>query len=311
MYIKEDLINKLNEENRNFVLSPYSFEKAISCAKYVLAFEACNEKPDMSQTEGVEEFNNWYSEQEERHSFYEGRATEVFGDNRTKVSFSDAQGTADIINNDCNEKTHGMIPEIAHAEDFLGVKEPGLLGVVLNAIYLNQKWRYVRRKLDKFVFNGKETEGMESESDEPAGMFFYKNGYIVTMLLKNGFKLHAFTPNDITKGLSAKDYKFISNYAKQNHSFLTAKIKMPFIKTDGDVEYTYEDDLNNRLKLRQRAKLNCDDKGVEAAAATMALCFSGCTSEEKPVIDIVLDRPFFLFIEKDGKIFFVGKKVDV
>ena len=269
------------------------------------------EKPDMDFTDGIEEFNNWYSEQrtDSADNVYEDRATDVFKNNKTKVSFSEKTETSIKINDDCNEKTHGMIPSIVSPEDFSNFRERGIVGLILNTIYLKQKWYYERKKLEKFMFAGEEMEGMESETTEKASIFWYNSGPLVTMYLKNGIKFHAFMPKDITTGLSDKDVKFITNYVAQKHSTVTTRIKMPFIKTDGDFFDIYEDDGHNKLEVRQKTKIICDNNGVEAAAATFVLCLSVCSSVEEKVLDIVLDKPFFFFIEKDGKIFFIGKKV--
>ena len=309
MDVNRNILKELNEHQGDFILSPYSFERAVGGAMYVMGMS--KDKPAMDLTDGIEEFNNWYSEQrtDSADKAYEDRATEVFRDNKTKVSFSEKAETSNKINDDCNEKTHGMIPSIVSPGDFNGFRERGMVGLILNTIYLKQKWYYERKKLEKFMFAGEEMEGMESETTEKASIFWYNGGPLVTMYLKNGIKFHAFMPKDVTTGLSDKDIKFITNYVAQKHSTITSRIKMPFIKTDGDFSGIYEDDNHNKLQVRQKAKIICDDNGVEAAAATSVLCFSGCSAVEEKVLDIVLDKPFFFFIEKNGKIFFFGKKV--
>ena len=309
MNMNRDILKEINEHQGDFILSPYSFERAVGGAMYVMGMTA--EKPDMSLTDGVEEFNNWYSEQrtDDEEKVYEDRATEVFKDNKTKVSFSEKVATSDKVNSDCKEKTHGMIPSIVSPGDFDNFRERGMVGLVLNTIYLKQKWLEGRKKLEKFMFAGEEVEGMVSETSEKAHIFWYNGGPLVTMFLKNGIKFHAYMPKDIATGLTEKDVKFITNYITQKHSTITARIKMPFIKTEGDFFGIYEDESHNKLQVKQKAKIICDDKGVEAAAATAVLCFSGCSALREEILDIILDNPFFFFIEKDGKIFFIGKKV--
>lgn len=309
MGVNREILKELNEHQVDFILSPYSFDQAVGGAMYVMGMSS--KKPDMSPTNGIEEFNSWYSEQSTNgvDKVFEDRATELFKNNKTKVSFSDKKATANKINGDCEEKTHGMIPSIVSPGDFDKFKERGGVGVVLNTIYLKQKWLSTRKKIEKFIFAGDEVEGMGSETTEQANIFWYNGGQLVTMLLQNGIKFHAFMPKDVATGLTEKDVKFITNYVTQKHPTLTARIKMPFIKTDGDFSGEYEDENYNKLLVRQKAKIICDDKGVEAAAATAVLCLSGCTASEEKVIDIVLDKPFFFFIEKDGKMFFIGKKV--
>lgn len=309
MSVNREVLKALNEHQGDFILSPYSFDQAVGGAMYVMGMS--NKKPDMTPTDGIEEFNNWYSEQrtDSDDKVFEDRAVEVFKENRTKVSFSDKVETSDKVNSDCNEKTHGMIPSIVSPSDFNNFREMGMVGLVLNTIYLKQKWFSTRKKLDKFMFAGEETEGMVSETTEKANIFWYNGGPLVTMFLENGIRFHALMPKDVATGLSEKDVKFITNYVNQKHPTLTARIKMPFIKTDGNFSGVYEDENHNKLQVKQKAKIICDDKGVEAAAATAVLCFSGCSAVEEKVLEIVLDKPFFFFIEKDGKIFFVGKKV--
>jgi len=311
LVMDEHILKALNEQEKDCIFSQYSYNKAVDAAKYVIGIS--NEKPDMTMTDGVEEFNNWYSEQnkesiEERE--WEERAEEVFNENRTKVSFSDVEGTSDIINNDCNEKTHGMIPEITKPTDFVDYEQRGLVGAILNTIYLKEKWYDKREKIEKFVFSGEEVEGMKSVETELACLKWYNAGCLVSMRLKNGFKFHAYMPKDISIGLSEKDYSFISNYVKKEHEFAKAKVEMPAIVTDSEMDCVI-DGLDKCLYVRQKAKIDCTYEGVEAAAATLVLCLSGCTAyhEEKKILEIVLDKPFFFFIEKEGKIFFVGKKV--
>ena len=310
MSVNENILKVLNGHNGDFILSPYSLERAVCGAMYVMGMS--NTKPDTSLTDGIEEFNNWYSEQktDDINKTYEDRATEVFKDNKTKVSFSEKVATSNKINDDCEGHTNRMISSIVSPSDFDNFMESGIIGIVLNAIYLKEKWFHLRKKIDKFKFAGGEIEGMESETTEKAHIFWYNGGPLVTMFLKNGIKFHTFMPENVSAGLSEKDVKFITNYITQNHSVITAKIKMPFIKADGDFYCEYEDENHNKLQVRQKAKIACDDNGVEAAAATAVLCLSGCTAMKEEVIDIVLDKPFFFFIEKDKKIFFIGKKVD-
>lgn len=300
--MNENILKKLNEYQGDLILSPYSFDQAVGGALYVMGMS--DKKPFMDPTDGVEEFNNWCSEQ--KISQIECRAKEVFKDDITKVDFSDKIKVTDKVNNDCNEKTHGMIPSIITGDDI----DKDLVGIVLNTIYLNQKWFFKREKLDKFMFAGKETEGMESKSTESVSIFWYNSGPLVTMFLKKGINFHVFMPKDITHGLTEKDVKFITNYISHEHSTIKAIIRMPFIKTDGELSCEYKDEFDNRIKVKQKAKIICDDEGVEASAATAVLCITGCCfTQKEEIFEINLDKPFFFFIEKDGKLFFVGKKI--
>ena len=252
------------------------------------------------------------------------------------LNFSD-EATLGIINQWVADKTDGMITDLLKPGD---MQDPNLVSFLLNAICFKGAWvnQFDERQTQSAYFdNMKRTAMMMSQENEfryartdlyQSVVLPYGNGsYEMTLFLPNYGK----TLDDLLDAMNGMNW----NAAKYQDYLV--RLSMPRIETDTDqdlneimaslgmpnaflvnnshgfLDFCYfgdnEDDSDQCFisLMRQKAHLKLDEKGTEAAAATVI----GMNDNAVPsqYAEFIADRPFLYIISErsTGSIFFIGQ----
>ena len=252
------------------------------------------------------------------------------------VSFSDP-ATLDIINQWATDHTDGMIHDLLKAND---LQDPDLVSFLLNAICFKGTWASPfdeGRTENTYFDNMQRTAMMMGQVNEfeyartdlyQTVILPYGNGsYQMTLFLPNYGK----TLDDVLAAMNG------TNWNAAEYTDYQVRLMMPRIETDTDQnlkdimaslgmtnafrEYNghgfmdfchYGDNEDNSAQcwismMKQKAHLKLDEKGTEAAAATVI----GMVNESVPSLfaEFIADRPFLYIISErsTGSIFFIGQ----
>lgn len=257
------------------------------------------------------------------------------------VSFREdaLKGTVDKINNWCSDNTDEMIPSIV-TEDLLK-NDPA--SVLVNTVYFEAPWVsewHETDALDRFIgedgtvyntdFIVNYGDNTYYETDEfKAFSARYRNGikFIGIMPIEN--KLFNLADINLTEILDSKKegkYELHTRMPKLNFSTditnivdimkdmgVTTVFDPSTSTIDGMVEHINGDALYIS-DIIQKTKLELDEKGTKAAAATAVVMMENAAfiEDEVEIIELDLDRPFAFVIydEEVDEILFVGKVVD-
>ena len=252
------------------------------------------------------------------------------------LSFSD-EATLGTINQWATDQTDGMIRDLLKSED---LQDPNLVSFLLNAICFKGAWAspFNKNHTQHAYFNNKQrtaemmiqnNDFLYAETDLYQSVILpYGNGsYQMTVFLPQYGK----TLDDVLAAMNGKNW----NAAKYKHYFVM--LGMPRIETDtnqdleeimaslgmknaflkynghGFMDFCYFDDNEANSDqcwislMRQKAHLKLDEKGTEAAAATVI----GMVDKAMPqyYAEFIADRPFLYIISErsTGSIFFIGQ----
>ncbi|MBR7021840.1 MAG: hypothetical protein IKI09_00015, partial [Bacteroidales bacterium] len=252
------------------------------------------------------------------------------------LSFSD-EATLSIINQWATDHTDGMIRDLLKPGD---MQTPNLVSFLLNAICFKGAWvnQFEERQTQNAYFdNMRRTAMMMSQVNEfryamtdlyQSVILPYGNGsYQMTLFLPNYGK----TLDDLLEAMNG------TNWNAAKYQDYLVRLNMPRIETDtnqdlneimaslgmpnafqdynghGFLDFCYfgdnEDDADQCFisLMRQKAHLKLDEKGTEAAAATVI----GMTDNAAPddFAEFIADRPFLYIISErsTGSIFFIGQ----
>ena len=252
------------------------------------------------------------------------------------LRFSD-EGTLGIINQWVADKTDGMITDLLKPGD---MQDPNLVSFLLNAICFKGAWvnQFEEWQTQKAYFdNMQRTAMMMSQVNEfryartdlyQSVILPYGNGsYQMTLFLPRAGK----TLDDVLAAMNG------TNWNASEYQNYMVRLSMPRIETDtnqdlneimaslgmqnafmennghGFLDFCYfgdnEDDSDQCWisMMRQKAHLKLDEKGTEAAAATVI----GMADKAAPsqYAEFIADRPFLYIISErsTGSIFFIGQ----
>ena len=252
------------------------------------------------------------------------------------LSFSD-EATLGIINQWATDKTDGMIHDLLKAED---MQDPNLVSFLLNAICFKGAWvhPFEKQNTKKTHFdNHQRTAMMMSQINE---FRYAQNNLYQSVILPYGngsYQMTLFLPiygktlDDVVDALNGtnwntaeyKDYEVmlymprIETDTNQDLEEIMASLGMKnAFLSDGSHGFwdfchfgDNEDDSDPCWisLMRQKAHLNLDEKGTEAAAATVI----GMVDKGMPssYAEFIADRPFLYIISEQstGSIFFIGQ----
>ena len=280
-------------------------------------------------------FNGDREELSLKSAFKEAAAT-YYDATPSVLSFSD-EATLGTINQWATDKTDGMIRDLLKPED---LEDPNLVSFLLNAICFKGAWAnpFNKENTQKTYFdNKKRTAMMMMQNQEfryaetnlyQSVILPYGNGsYQMTVFLPQYGK----TLDDVLAAMNGKNW----NAAKYENYFVW--LGMPRIETDtnqdlvdimaslgmknaflkynghGFMDFCYAGDNEANSDqcwislMRQKAHLKLDEKGTEAAAATVI----GMVDKAMPqyYAEFIADRPFLYIISErsTGSIFFIGQ----
>ena len=252
------------------------------------------------------------------------------------VSFSDPT-TLDNINQWATAHTDGMIHDLLKPQD---LQDPNLVSMLLNAICFKGAWvspfeemwtenAYFDNMRRTAMMMGQINEFQYAETDLYQSVILpYGNGsYQMTLFLPYGWK----TLDDVLEAMNGTNWN-AAEY--KQHQVL---LRMPRIETDTDQDlkevmaslgmgnafmennghgfwdFCYFGDNEDESDpcwismMKQKAHLKLDEKGTEAAAATVIGMTDKASSS--PFAEFIADRPFLYVISErsTGSIFFIGQ----
>lgn len=281
--------------------------------------------------ENVFEIGNsfWANKDIKFNDEYKNGISDKFGAMIENADFSDKEKTLKAVNQWCAEKTHKMIPEI------LSDYDENSAAFLINTVYFESGWS----KEWNVYSDSKETftKADGSAVDIP---FMYNN---LGTYFDNG-KAEAFSAH-YRNGL-----EFIGILPKSEGDFTLESLDIPTLLENRTVEYDVEAKmprlnfesefpLNDALKAAgikqmfysdkadfsvmsgeplyisdtlQKTKLELDEYGARAAAATALIAAAGAYVK-KETREVCLDRPFAFLIydPNEEQIIFIGKVLAV
>jgi len=252
------------------------------------------------------------------------------------LSFSD-EASLGIINQWATDQTDGMIRDLLKPED---MQDPNLVSFLLNAICFKGAWAspFNKNYTQHAYFNNKQrtAEMMIQNSDfryaetdlYQSVILPYGNGsYQMTVFLPQ----YGRTLDDMLEAMNGKNWNAAEykNYhvilamprietdTNQDLEEIMASLGMKnaFLKYNGhgfmDFCYAGDNEANSDpcwiSLMRQKTHLKLDEKGTEAAAATVI----GVADKASPqyYAEFIADRPFLYIISErsTGSIFFIGQ----
>lgn len=248
----------------------------------------------------------------------------VFGGTAQSVQMTDS---IEAVNEWVNTNTKGKIPTLL-TED-----HRKYLAVLVNAVYMKSAWvspfeDYATAK-DRFTdFSGKESQidfmhqtahFMYYEKDGTRALRLpYENGLsmYVVLDLPDKVDLASIHENSEWKKIRLSLPKFKTEYALTLRELLEQMgIHKAFLNDNHDFD-SMMTNLPDPLKIDdvlQKAIIEVDEKGTEAAAATAIIIKAGSTAitEPEPIIEFKADHPFTYYIVDDAtsEVLFAGRFV--
>jgi serpin B len=249
------------------------------------------------------------------------------------ADFSNPVSVAAQINEWCNVKTHGMIPELIRESQI----NTATVVMLANALYFQGKWTNGNAFDSANTVSEVFTNADESETTWPlmnvtAALRYYKTDNLQAVSLPYGngsYRMDVFLPDDMTAFISdmSADYlnelqyawevslklpKFMLEYAREDMQFDLMKLGciVPFSETEADFSKMTSTEVLVS-KVIQKAKITVNEEGSEAAAATVIGMDSASLpmmAEPAPIEVMNVNRPFAFTIREQtsGVILFMG-----
>lgn len=266
-------------------------------------------------------------------SAFKNAAATYYDATPSVLSFSD-EATLDVINQWAKDHTDGMIGDLLKPED---LQDPNLVSLLLNAICFKGAWGKPFDELNTqnvYFDDQRRTAMMMSQTNE---FRYAENDLYQSVILPYGngsYQMTLFLPRD---GKTLDDVLTVMNGTNWNaaeYQNYEVWLNMPRIETDTN------QDLNDIMKslgmgnsfenghgftnfchlgndeensdqcwismMRQKAHLKLDEKGTEAAAATVV---SVVDKAMQRYVEFIADKPFLYIISErsTGSIFFIGQ----
>lgn len=279
----------------------------------------------------------WANKNKPFNKDYISKVSENFGAELDNLDFSKPEEAVETINGWVNDKTHEMIPKLLTPDNV----SADTAAVLVNTVYFesawNNKWTVLGEKERFTNLDGStvDTELMINDGDcyfenENAAAFAcgYKNGmkFIGILPKKEGdFTLESL---DISSLLESRSYKYDVSAKMPKLNFessfpLTDALKaaglsdiFDEVKADFTPMQGSADEHFYVSEVIQKTKLELDEEGTRAAAATAAIMEDKTAvveSEEREKKEVFLNRPFAFLIydEAADQIVFMGKVTDL
>ena len=269
-------------------------------------------------------------------SAFKEAAAKYYDATPSVLSFSD-EASLGIINQWVADKTDGMVRDLLKPED---MQDPNLVSFLLNAICFKGAWvspfeegaaekNYFdgEKRMATYMFQRNDFRYVETDLYKSVILPYGNGSYQMTVFLPHKDK----TIDDLLAIMNGKNWN-AADYQRYNVYLSIPRIetdtnqdleeimtslgmKNAFIKDNGhgfmDFCYfgdneAYSDQCWISL-MRQKAHLKLDEKGTEAAAATViAIADKGMPAQMK---EFIADRPFLYIISErsTGSIFFIGQ----
>ena len=339
-YYTQKLMENLPKDE-NYVISPFSLEMAMMMASEGAVGDTKQEitkafnSPNTSlysqiitdnKNKGIDIANSiWFNKDSGENAY--------FADDYQKKIQTDYKGTAQSVTNDdsiemvnewIEKQTNGKIT------DMLSEENRGYVCALVNAIYMKADWVNKFEKVVTYKETFTDINGNKSEIDfmhRLMNIEYYENGDTKAVKLPY--------TNGLSMVVVLGDTKNILDDIQNNKmTSELVNVSLPKFKAEYSIDYT--DTLKNMgiekafsnanadfslmlenypesIKIDsvlQKAMIDVDEKGTEAAAATSTIMAgTGSTTLEK-IIEFKADKPFTYYILDDsGNVYFAGRYV--
>ncbi len=335
-------------QDENYVVSPFSLKMAMLMAANGAEGETQKEILDAFGVQNIEEFNK-YSKQLIADLNADDKA-EVniansiwfnkdiggknagFSDEFKNIIKNSYSGNAETVTNKnsiekvnewTEKQTNGKI------KNLLGEDNREYLAALVNAIYMKADWKMPFEKEATYKETFTDIDGKETEIDfmhQTDYFDYYENEdtKIVKMPYKNDMSMYVVLGDTKNLGLGIK-----------NMNRKKVSLSLPKIKLDYSVDLKnilnnmgikrafldYNPDFDSMVKnmmiplkidtVLQKAVIEVDEKGTEAAAATAVLMVGGTMIVPEEIIEFKADKPFtyYMLDDKHNDILFAGRYV--
>ena len=282
----------------------------------------------------------WADEPFPIKSTYIGDAIRFFNASVFRSDFSKKNELLSSINNWCETNTNGQIPK------FLETAPEAPL-VITNALYYKAQWGVVfDEDLKKLTFHGAKGDS-EATFFGKTDLFIYQslpNMQLISLPYGNGsFDFVAMLPakdktvSDIVSFLKTADgCRLLSDFGRTQSGSLGLNVSVALPKFEIKADFSdfreilfsmgatlpfdaHKADFSGISqvphlyinKIIQKAVLNLDEKGTEAAVVSMELmCTTSLDNPEPEIEKFIADRPFVFLVRErsSGSVLFMGVK---
>lgn len=327
--VREQLNNYLGTDNYSEYASQYI--NRASTLNYEL--EGFGEYNDGAYSMAFDIANSlWVSQNYNLLDNYKTRVTEYYAAEVDYVDMSNPRETADRVNNWCNEKTRGLIPQILDPSSV----NINTRAVLINSVYLETPW------MDKWGTFESEFTNINGETTTQEMLcdtldLYYENEYATAFAkyYDNGLKFIGILPKsegefslesiDLESLLKSEtsEYDVDAVMPKLNYDTSTNQL-VNILKEQGVVDAFNSDteDINGIVDdklyisdIIQNCRIELDENGTKAAAVTAIITKNTAIMpiEEVEIKEVHLDRPFAFIIydEEMEQIVFIGKVVTI
>ncbi len=228
----------------------------------------------------------------------------------------------DTVNEWINKNTNGLIPTISN-----DLSKADL--ILVNTVYLRTSWindfyEGATKEGDFTTASGKTVKKDFMHQQEKFRYYEDKNGKLVVLPMNGGinavFVLGEI--DDIRTALSKASYEEVAVTLPKfecETSFSDNEL-IEFCKARGcnsafnenaDFSLMSEEMAMYITDIIQKTKIKVDEKGIEAAAATVIMMTEGAALEEPEIKEFIADRPFkYMLMTDDSELLFYGQYVE-
>lgn len=222
------------------------------------------------------------------------------------VDFGTQQGV-DSLNAWVSRRTCGMIPQLMQEPD------PFRWLSLINAVYFRGKWLNDMMPFGQRAFRNADGSGTNVEMmqylDEYGNLFYHDDfvGFGKSFIGSHDIDYSMFfvmprDPEHIPVLTESVYHELLSNSMRVALSVKMPKFDigcsadiLPVLRDMGAFLHDQYADLPRVSAINHITRLKVDEKGAEAAAVT-DICIEAGIGEDTPPVEIVLDRPFYVFI---------------
>ena len=268
---------------------------------------------------------------------YINKVSENFGAELDNLDFSKPEEAVETINGWVNDKTHEMIPKLLTPDNV----SADTAAVLVNTVYFESAWNnewIVPGEKERFTNLDGSTVNIELMMNGGDCYFENENAAAFGCGYKNGMKFIGILPKkegdftleslDISSLLESRSYKYDVSAKMPKLNFessfpLTDALKaaglseiFDEVKADFTPMQGSADEHFYVSEVIQKTKLELDENGTKAAAATAAIMEDKTAvvePEEREKKEVFLNRPFAFLIydETADQIVFMGKVTEL
>ena len=270
----------------------------------------------------------WINQKKQIQDAYRDSVTKSFRAEVSPADFEgDVSGTVKKVNGWCDQKTHGMIPEIITERNI----QPNTMAILINSLYFESPW-VEKWSLQEGEFTDFQGNRTTQEMLMGSGNIYYENDKATAFgkAYYNGFEFIGILPKeegefsildlDLEGLLESGDASYQVSARMPKLNFETSAetvedllksqgITIPFEPSGACFDKIVKGENLYVDTILQKCKIELDENGTKAAAVTAMMMRANSIAMEKKVKEVNLDRPFaFLIYDTvNDEILFAGK----